>query len=70
LYEFFNFELLSTEPTVWTTWPTRYKIMSMKIQVNLNRIEFKRTSYNLLNLVADVGGLKTGVFMTFTLCFG
>ena len=51
-------------PSSWNTYPTRenpssrYKFMSIEVNMNLDKKRFSRQTYSLLDWLGDIGGLS------------
>ena len=51
----------------WTDYPYNYKYMSVHFELNMDILHTDRTSYDLLNMAGDVGGVIEILKIVFTL---
>ena len=51
------------EESSWTDYPYQYKFMSFHFLLDLDILHTDRTSYDVLNMLGDVGGIL-GLFLT------
>ena len=51
----------------WTDYPYNYKYMSVHFELNMDISHTDRTSYDLLNMISDVGGVLEILVILFTL---
>ena len=52
-----QFQIKSNEFSSWTTYPYQYKFMSFDFDLNMDIQHTDRTSYDVLNMMGDVGGV-------------
>ena len=45
-------------PSSWTNFPERYKFISFELYMHLDRINWNRSTYSLLDWLGDLGGLS------------
>jgi hypothetical protein len=58
------------EPVGWLVWPSFYKIMSFKINLSMDQLQYSRTTYDILKLLGDVGGLQGSIFSIVMFVYG
>jgi len=63
-HNYTKLEIGPIEPSAWTTWPTKYKFISIAILVKSDYLVIERKTYDILNLISDLGGLF-GILTTF-----
>jgi len=51
------------EASSWTNFPFQYKFMSFHFNLDLDILHTNRTSYDVLNMLGDVGGVL-GILLT------
>jgi hypothetical protein len=57
-YELFQINFGGLGPSSWTIFPNKYKFIGIDFLVDSNVIMASRTTYDLLALAGDIGGLK------------
>lgn len=45
-------------PSSWQNWPTKYKFIGTEILLSFDVMHTSRTTYDLLALAGDIGGLN------------
>ena len=61
-----QFQIKSNEFSSWTTYPYQYKFMSFDFDLNMDIQHTDRTSYDVLNMMGDVGGVLGFLFTVFS----
>jgi hypothetical protein len=51
------------------TWPSNYKVLDLKINLDFNEMLYERETYDILQLLGDVGGLQTALFIIVQVSF-
>ena len=51
----------------WDDYPFNYKFMSVHFELNMDMTHTDRTTYDLLNLTSDVGGVLEILIIVFTM---
>mmetsp|Transcript_29120 Transcript_29120/g.36103 ORF Transcript_29120/g.36103 Transcript_29120/m.36103 type:complete len:133 (-) Transcript_29120:874-1272(-) len=73
--DFYSYTMSNNIPSSWNTWPSpenlnaRYKYVSIEYNMNLDKMNWTRSTYSLLDWLGDLGGLmdillKIGSLMT------
>ena len=60
-----NFEMKPNEFSSWTNYPEQYKFMSIDFQIDQDIYKIERSTYDLLDLIGDVGGMLEFFLFTF-----
>mmetsp|Transcript_12545 Transcript_12545/g.16084 ORF Transcript_12545/g.16084 Transcript_12545/m.16084 type:complete len:135 (+) Transcript_12545:869-1273(+) len=61
--EFFSYSLSENLPSAWINWPTpeeptnKYKYVSIEFNMKLDKLNWQRATYSLLDWLGDLGGL-------------
>ena len=58
-------KMQQNEFSSWTDYPFRYKFMSIHFNLDMDIYHTDRTSYDLLNMISDVGGILEILLMVF-----
>lgn len=65
LHDFYNIHFMPLGQSVEDFYPTFYKIAGYSVFRDLNRVHMKRTTYDFLNFLGDVGGLDGFLVIVF-----
>ena len=69
--EYFSFTKSSPMPSSWIYFPTaeepstRYKYISVEINMSIDLISWERQTYSLLDWLGDLGGLYDALYLIF-----
>ena len=65
--KYMQFKMKTNEVSTWTNYPERYKFMSLDFSLDMDIQHTDRTSYDILNMTGDVGGLIEVLLIAFTI---
>ena len=63
--EYMSLKMGSTEASSWTTYPHLYKYMSLHVEMDLDIHHTERTTYDLLQMMGDLGGVMEVLLVAF-----
>lgn len=60
---FYDFKLFKNQISTETNFPKKYKFTSVKLHKNLDRVVLSRQTYDFLEFLGDLGGLKDALHL-------